>query len=384
VKREFREKEFVCYEFIDLTPVQEEDLFARVQMGMSLTPAEKLRATNGPWQDFTRLFEEDFRDVLNLSETGRSAGFRHLLACFSMILEVEHPSKGDGKPTLKQSPKDLEKLTKNVGALDDATKSHLARVFTTFKELVEEDPQTFKDNGYRNVKTFAPVEMVAVAILISMYGDTRNHQLLLGDIRDMRTTLRQNLQDLRLNSTTWNVVWEYLERLEQFRGAVDGSTVPTKRPRHKEPSAGTAQPAISQNVNPPIKNEEADRQPLLRAVAPLPVAATPARAPPTPSHRPPIPTRPPTGPAARPPAPASAPLPTISPTLASVRLSTYLPSPLPPLTPLHLFGPQQQSFTSANPTPRTITAPVPAARPTGPPICFACLTPTTTAAWPLL
>jgi hypothetical protein len=33
-------------------------------MGVSLTPAEKMRATSGPWQDFTRLFEDDFSSVV--------------------------------------------------------------------------------------------------------------------------------------------------------------------------------------------------------------------------------------------------------------------------------------------------------------------------------
>ena len=111
---------------------------------------------------------------------------------------------------------------KNTKALDDATKSHLASVFTTFKELVEEDLQTFKNNGYRTVKTFAPVELIAVAILISMYGDSRNNTLLLGDVRAMRLTLRQTRHDLQMNQGTWDAIWEFLESLESYRGAVDG------------------------------------------------------------------------------------------------------------------------------------------------------------------
>ena len=103
---------------------------------------------------------------------------------------------------------------KNIKALDDATKSHLASVFTTFKELVEEDLQTFKNNGYRTVKTFAPVELIAVAVLISMYGDLRNNALLLGDVRAMRLTLRQTRHDLQMNQGTWDAIWEFLESLE--------------------------------------------------------------------------------------------------------------------------------------------------------------------------
>lgn len=223
MKKIFRQKEFVCYEFKNLSSKQEEDLFGKVQMGVSLTPAEKMRATSGPWQDFTRLFEDDFSSVVGLAKTDRGAGFRLLLCCFSQILEVQHPTNANGKPTLRTNSKHLQDVfMKNIKALDDATKSHLASVFTTFKELVEEDLQTFKNNGYRTVKTFAPVELIAVAVLISMYGDSRNNALLLGDVRAMRLTLRQTRHDLQMNQGTWDTIWGFLESLESYRGAVDG------------------------------------------------------------------------------------------------------------------------------------------------------------------
>ncbi|OCK86843.1 uncharacterized protein K441DRAFT_452717, partial [Cenococcum geophilum 1.58] len=222
MKKIFRQKEFVCYEFKNLSPKQEEDLFGKVQMGVSLTPAEKMRATSGPWQDFTRLFENDFSSVVGLAKTDRGAGFRLLLCCFSQILEVQHPTNANGKPTLRTNSKYLQDIfVKNIKALDDATKSHLASVFTTFKELVGEDLQTFKNNGYRTVKTFAPVELIAVAVLISMYGDSRNNALLLGDVRAMRLTLRQTRHDLQMNQGTWDAIWEFLESLESYRGVVD-------------------------------------------------------------------------------------------------------------------------------------------------------------------
>ncbi|CAN9447597.1 unnamed protein product [Alternaria sp. RS040] len=40
----FLDKDFVAFQFADLTQEQEEDLFARVQMGVQLTVAEKMRA----------------------------------------------------------------------------------------------------------------------------------------------------------------------------------------------------------------------------------------------------------------------------------------------------------------------------------------------------
>ncbi|KAF2810377.1 uncharacterized protein BDZ99DRAFT_570957 [Mytilinidion resinicola] len=231
VKESFQKKEILSFEFAALNRQQEEDLFARVQLGMSLNPAEKMRATNGPWQEFARMFEDDFRPIMKLLTAhtqSRSGGFRLFLACFAQILEVQHPTSANGIPTLKTSVTAIDKLIKNPKALDDSMKSHLATVFTTFTELVNEREAVFKDNGYERVKTFSPLEVVAVAVLISKYGDKRNHEMLLGDISMMRIIFRQKHLDLKLNGDCWRMVWEFVDTLEQFRGATDGETAQKK------------------------------------------------------------------------------------------------------------------------------------------------------------
>ena len=44
--------EFLCVEYYDLTFQQEHDIFSRVQMGLTLTPGEKLQAISSPMADF--------------------------------------------------------------------------------------------------------------------------------------------------------------------------------------------------------------------------------------------------------------------------------------------------------------------------------------------
>lgn len=227
-QREFYNKEFVLTEYDNLSPEQEEDLFARVQMGMQLNSAEKMRASTGPWQELARLFVDDFDSVYSLmKDRARSKDFQLTLACFSQIVECMHPTAANGTPTLKTNHTHLPKLLSNKGAVDDGIKSHLASVWTTFKDLIQADPNTFTNgNKYlRGVQTFAPVEMVAVTVLISVYSDTRNNRLLLGDIQAMRTAVRENFVDLRLNTSVWKWYWEYIDDLEAIRGAIDGSTV---------------------------------------------------------------------------------------------------------------------------------------------------------------
>lgn len=74
-QEDFKAKEFLCYEYEGLTPEQEEDLFARVQKGIPLNPAEKLRATSGPWQDLAKRFEVEFTEVVNRKDAVASECF---------------------------------------------------------------------------------------------------------------------------------------------------------------------------------------------------------------------------------------------------------------------------------------------------------------------
>jgi hypothetical protein len=94
-QRAFLEKEFVSFEFKDLSQEQE-DLFARVQLGVKLTAAEKMRASSGPWQELARLFVEDFPTIyLLMKDRARAKDFQLTSSCFSQIVEVQHPTASD-------------------------------------------------------------------------------------------------------------------------------------------------------------------------------------------------------------------------------------------------------------------------------------------------
>ena len=63
-KENFLNMNILCTEYSNLSQTQEIELFQRVQLGKPLTKAEAFRATQGAWQDFARLYEEDFADVV--------------------------------------------------------------------------------------------------------------------------------------------------------------------------------------------------------------------------------------------------------------------------------------------------------------------------------
>jgi hypothetical protein len=294
-QRLFLNKDFVAFEFTELTPEQEEDLFARVQMGLQLTLAERMRASTGPWQELAKLFVDDFPGIYGLmKDRARAKDFQLTLSCFSQIVEVQHPTASNGIPILKTSHAALPRLLSNKGAVDDGIKSHLASVWNTFKELLEEDADTFTNsNKYlRGVQTFAPIEMVACTVLISVYSDTRNNRLLLGDIRALREALREHFVDLRLNAPIWKFIWDYVENMEAIRGAVDGSTVnrrPTEQrrgppstnatviiPRKSPPPSGTQPGPTATKGKTTTKAKPVDKLPTVQTVKREENASSPA------------------------------------------------------------------------------------------------------------
>jgi hypothetical protein len=217
-------------------------------MGVQLTPAEKMRAQTGPWQELAKLFVDDFPVIYSLmKDKSRAKDFQLTLACFSQIVEVLHPSAPNGLPILKTSYAALPKFLSNKGAVEDTIKSRLASIWNTLKDLIEQDPDTFTnaDKHLRGVQTFAPIEMVAVTVLISMYSETRNNQLLLRDITALREALREHFTDIRMNVPTWKFIWEFIDDLEAIRGAVDGSTVDRKILKQaSRPTASGAMPTV--------------------------------------------------------------------------------------------------------------------------------------------
>ncbi|MCJ1311515.1 hypothetical protein MMC25_005187 [Agyrium rufum] len=224
IRRAFLKKDLLSCEYRNLDETQEREIFQRVQLGIPLTSAEAFRATTGAWQLLTQEYEDRFRDVVDLCKHKRALGFRRLLTCFSQIYESQDPTSADGVPRLRHSINNLELFCSNERALNDKTKDHLYRTFELFSTLVQIRLDVFENNHYRNVKTFAPVELVSVAVLLSQYGMKRHIGLLAGDILALREQLRAFHLDLTLNEKVWQTSWRFIEDLERHRGTTDGTT----------------------------------------------------------------------------------------------------------------------------------------------------------------
>ncbi|KAI9682514.1 MAG: hypothetical protein M1829_000306 [Trizodia sp. TS-e1964] len=219
----FRDREFVVFEYSELEQADEEDLFARVQLGMALNEPEKLRAHSCAWQQLTKQYCEDFPEVVALSHDRRASGFRNVLATFAQILDW----KESANPKVRNTPAQLRNMLKKTQpSLTD--KHHFKHVFETYSVLATKYPEIFSGIRYESRKTtqtFAPVEFAAVGVLISEYMDRRNTELLQGDINHLRDSLRVKLKDIRYNSFCWGVITKVIKDLPSFRGDIDTTLV---------------------------------------------------------------------------------------------------------------------------------------------------------------
>lgn len=269
----FKSCMFCCYEYHDLLPAVEETMFQLVQRGMPLTPAEKMRALSTPWANFAKQYEMDYSMVLALSKQNRASGFRQIMSIFCQIMEVMSPSgdkkknrEGTGsKPIYQASPNILTKLLVDTPSLNESVKKTFKKVFDRYQELLEmcsepsegsstgskvkkdscfdPAPAYLAQRGVSHVKTFSPLEVVTTAILLLCHMDTRNNNMLVGDIMDMRLYLRQSFKDLRLNGSCWAAAFQYIDvELIQRRG---GAGAVRRKPTGSQTAPPIAPPIAS-------------------------------------------------------------------------------------------------------------------------------------------
>jgi hypothetical protein len=80
-------------------------------------------------------------------------------------------------------------------------------------------PKFLRDAGVNHVRTFSPLELVVTAVLVACQMDYRTDEQLLDDVKAMRTYLRVEHKDLRVNAQCWSTSWYYItEIMDRRRG----------------------------------------------------------------------------------------------------------------------------------------------------------------------
>jgi hypothetical protein len=264
------EKEFidnvniVNIEFEGLKEDQEEDMFQRVQLGVSLTVAEKLAGLSGEIPDYINSLRASCTALVHLVGTTRSTDFRFvttlLYLIHEQIREDEDLKLAVSFPTLK---KFLCEEPRRI--LTQEFRKQVERVFTKYNDLVaavENKPiftHTYGPVGAK-MRRFSPVEFLAAGILINTHID-RPSRALAGDIEGLREFLRSHFHDLRSNTQTWDVVMEYITTLEQTRGYYAPDEEEGRAQKRAKVHLPMVSPTKNPQWNPPPENGQISVQP---------------------------------------------------------------------------------------------------------------------------
>ncbi|PFH52790.1 hypothetical protein AMATHDRAFT_139317 [Amanita thiersii Skay4041] len=207
-KDKFSGKQITCVEYQDLTGQQERDIFQRVQLGMSLTAAEKLQAISSPWSEWMSQLEAQHVTIndglLNKFEwdTKRGRDFQniaHFVYCCDCLPEEQIPT------TQK-----LEKWLSRVDPPGDQFKDDIDTVLRQLW-LIASDPRYNK--GFKAIsKRLAPVEFVFIGVLLYMMrGRTLEDRATA--IYHLRVAVRDDFKDIRNNSVVGKAMWSYINSL---------------------------------------------------------------------------------------------------------------------------------------------------------------------------
>lgn len=83
----FNNFEFVCVEYMDITEDDEFELFSRVQLGVAITSAEKLKATNSKIAEICRNLAEKYQVISTVLQRKGSAALFQLIAHLMLTIK---------------------------------------------------------------------------------------------------------------------------------------------------------------------------------------------------------------------------------------------------------------------------------------------------------
>ncbi|KIJ67382.1 hypothetical protein HYDPIDRAFT_37917 [Hydnomerulius pinastri MD-312] len=206
LRTQFANKQIVCVEYTDLNADQEREIFQRVQLGVALTPAERLQAIVGPWSTVIReiqsqvLGEEGFEGYLDWGHA-RGRDFQ-CLATIGYLIE-NHPK------TSIPGTKTLEKWLQKSETVSPKLRGELHETFRIFLTLARDK----KYSGSLNRPTrVSPIEFVMIGVLIYVKRSTLSLTQISSAIEKMRKDVRASHKDIRSNTRVTKHLLEFMNK----------------------------------------------------------------------------------------------------------------------------------------------------------------------------
>ncbi|KAF8205051.1 hypothetical protein BJ912DRAFT_20715 [Pholiota molesta] len=230
-KDEFRSKVITVVEYFGLTPGSEREIFQRVQLGMSLTAAEKLQAIASPWAQWISSLEERHVTIdEGLSaklvwDVSRGRDFQNIA---HMVFCCDGVPKNECLPT-------AQKIEKWISREDNPPQQFKEDIENVLRGLWVIASTPGLDDGFVKIpQRVAPVEFVFIGVLL--YVLRRESREVQGKaIYILRHTVRTEFKDIRNNTTVGKALWSYIRSLERnpTRWLISGAEEQTKGKRKK-------------------------------------------------------------------------------------------------------------------------------------------------------
>ncbi|KAK0440457.1 uncharacterized protein EV420DRAFT_1315868, partial [Desarmillaria tabescens] len=183
LKSRFSNTQITCVEYDDLTQDQEREIFRRVQLGVALTPAERLQAITGPLASLIREVQDKLASPEGLEghvPWGKARGRDFL--CVAQIIYLI-----DGKKAEPSAPKIEAWLTGDKAAtITPKLKRNIDSTVDVLCTLAR-DPTLSKP---LNDKKVSPIEFVMITYMIFLHRD----KLSLTQLSDAAAQLRKNVR----------------------------------------------------------------------------------------------------------------------------------------------------------------------------------------------
>ncbi|TDL26229.1 hypothetical protein BD410DRAFT_895640 [Rickenella mellea] len=205
-KRIFKEKNITCVEYKDLTPGTERDIFQRVQLGVSLTAAEKLKAVPSIWADW--IIELDTKHISNDDglatliqwDTKRARNFQ----CLAQLIYCYDKLPTRTEPTVAK----LEQWFVRADGPSQELKAAIEKVLVAYWTIASANRL---NAAFKQVKKrVAPVEFVYIGVLLAVLEDCDiDHKA--KEVHNLRKYVRQIHKDVRANTRVVKTLWDYIE-----------------------------------------------------------------------------------------------------------------------------------------------------------------------------
>ncbi|PWZ02025.1 hypothetical protein BCV70DRAFT_198306 [Testicularia cyperi] len=229
-RRKFENEQLTIVEFQDLNEETERDMFSRVQMGVTLSSAEKLAAHLGEWPDFIREMVKRFIDPTpsivhdDLGKqrivVSRGKDYLFMAQIALLILNDKSPQYVPSAAVINTFLKDHAKEPP-----PRSLRQSMQRTLERYTALANHrkygscvEPATrLNSRGVTTMKPIAPAEFVYIAFLIYRFPQATVGQLY-NLVEGIKNDVRPQFRDVFMNTTVATALRRYIDNAQLPRG----------------------------------------------------------------------------------------------------------------------------------------------------------------------